>query len=119
MHVRPAPIGHSVFLITSANTAGMKPRHAAALALVGWYLMLQPLDSRGCPDHLVPISGWEIEEVYDTAAQCKQARDDDMETVRQHVNDPEIRKLPCTPLDKLSGPARECVAFDDPRLKEK
>jgi hypothetical protein len=33
MHVRPAPIGHSVFLITSANTAGMKPRHAAALAL--------------------------------------------------------------------------------------
>jgi len=97
----------------------MKVSQAAALALVGWYLMVQPLDSRGCPDHSVPISGWEIEGVYDTAAQCKQARDDDMETVRQHVNDPEIRKLPCTPLDKLSDPARECVAFDDPRLKKK
>ena len=45
--------------------AGMKPRHAAALALVGWYLMVPP------PDNLTaPISAWEVAASYDTGKHC-------------------------------------------------
>jgi hypothetical protein len=36
----------------------MKPRHAAALALVGWYLMVPPRQSDGWPDLAAPVSEW-------------------------------------------------------------
>jgi hypothetical protein len=36
----------------------MKPRHAAALALVGWYLMTPHLKNDQSADMKVPISHW-------------------------------------------------------------
>jgi hypothetical protein len=38
----------------------MKPRHAAALALVGWYLMTPPMYERHHIDADVPVSQWQI-----------------------------------------------------------
>lgn len=56
----------------------MKPRPVAALALVGWYLMVPPF--RTCsecsryfqPDPLnAPFDKWEIVDSFDTVAECK------------------------------------------------
>ncbi len=43
----------------------MKLPHAAALALVGWYLMLPPKQ-----DIQAPIAKWRIVGNYDSADQC-------------------------------------------------
>jgi hypothetical protein len=49
------------------NSLFVNPRHAAALALVGWYLMLPPV-SHGDFNENVPLSGWRIVQRFDTAA---------------------------------------------------
>lgn len=46
--------------------AGMKPRHAAALALVGWYLMAPPNKNED-----TPISAWIVRRTYDSADACQ------------------------------------------------
>jgi hypothetical protein len=71
--------------MTSMNT-----RHAAALALMGWYLMVPPVhqERSGEPLHLdsnAPISRWEVDELapsgYDTVAKC----DQDLDHLRDHA----------------------------------
>ncbi len=52
----------------------MKPRHTTALALVGWYLMMPPLDERGKVDKSAPVSQWTILQGFDTARNCEAAR---------------------------------------------
>jgi len=57
----------------------MKPRHAAALALVGWYLMRPPLTQTGPdtynlpPDTSAPLSKWTYQTVdhFDSEEECK------------------------------------------------
>jgi mono/diheme cytochrome c family protein len=51
----------------------MNLRHAAALALVGWYLMV-PLNNAGQVDPHAPLSSWHQWSAYDTAAQCEAAK---------------------------------------------
>ena len=52
----------------------MKPRHAAALALVGWYLMVPPpvIHSSVPVDTDAPLSKWGIFSAHDSAADCEQ-----------------------------------------------
>src|ERR1700730_14398252 len=52
----------------------MKPGHAAALALVGWYLMVPPpvLHSSVPVDSDAPLSKWRIFSIHDSAAECEQ-----------------------------------------------
>jgi|HubBroStandDraft_4_1064222.scaffolds.fasta_scaffold496349_2 hypothetical protein len=54
----------------------MKPRHAAALALVGWYLLLPPinLDSKAVLDIDAPFSKWEIYKAFDSAPTVRRAK---------------------------------------------
>ncbi len=59
----------------------MKLRHAAAFALVGWYLMIAPnRPSRvwgwwyQITDEARPLSDWEIVQSFDSAADCRQFR---------------------------------------------
>jgi hypothetical protein len=48
----------------------MNPRSAAALALVGWYLMISPADQ---PD--TPLTSWRIDESFDNAQDdCRNAQ---------------------------------------------
>jgi hypothetical protein len=76
----------------------MKLRHAAALALAGWYLMLLPNFGPGIATVTPPV--WAaIEHSYDTAKECERAR---------------AKAVP--PLAS-TGQAFYCVASDDPRLK--
>jgi len=77
-------------------------RHAAALVLVGWYLMAPP---RGYNGSQAILSGWAIERSYDTAQACEQAR---------ATMDAEFPPLPS---GKRAHYPDLCVASDDPRLK--
>ncbi len=55
----------------------MKPRHVAALALVGWYLMVPPSSCfRKGPNVDAPISGWHVKKSFETAIQCESDRFD-------------------------------------------
>jgi hypothetical protein len=93
----------------------VKLRHAAALALVGWYLMAAPpmLNKGGSsgPDLGAPLSKWTIEESFDTAKECE-AADEKLKT----------RFLDARP-QTLAGiewaQGISCIATDDPRLKGK
>ncbi len=89
-----------------------KPRHAAALALVGWYLMSPP--PKGST---VPLAKWTYIGSFDTAVQC--------ETRRGELADMYTNGKPA-PEGMTSQQAHDyvatevrCVASDDPRLKEK
>jgi len=90
----------------------MKPRHAAALALVGWYLMTPPLIG---PNYAIkedaPFSQWVIAQTFDTASDCEREK--------------AAQKAKILPSAGTRGALPycrdcflECIATDDPRLKE-
>ena len=93
----------------------MKHRHAAALALVAWFLMMPPPKPVG--DHFetnfnAPLTKWTEVRRFDLQAQC--------ETVREAY-----QRKPTGNLVIMLGAAEaqattkasQCVASDDPRLK--
>jgi len=96
----------------------MRFRHAAALALVGWYLMLPPPNPDNKNTILLgaDLSLWAVYESYDNAKECRRER----ETLKA--------RIPFTDTDEvlkrgsISDKMRwfgQCVATDDPRLKQK
>jgi hypothetical protein len=95
----------------------MNLRHAAALALVGWYLMVPPRAS----DHRTfifdaPLREWStIMGSYDSAKECANDR---TAQLNFWTNDA-AKGLPyrAATLDSLEHPV--CIASDDPRLKGK
>jgi hypothetical protein len=84
----------------------MKFRQAAAIALVGWYLMV-PL-----PHHPnAPLADWTHYDSYDSATECSEAQralytESKKVSSKAHVLENQIA-------------VSECIASDDPRLKEK
>ncbi len=82
----------------------MKLRHAAAFALVGWYLMQPPAhrgtDGKSVFEDARPLTMWRQIGAYDTAKECE-AQIDHMVTLPTDVGAEFVR----------------CVASDDPRLK--
>jgi hypothetical protein len=91
----------------------MKLRHAAALALVGWYLMVPPIENGQLNLH-APVSRWEIESSYDRADDCQRiiAR---FVQMYPHLKDEGsgFTKAKAWPMVNA-----KCIATDDPRLKE-
>jgi hypothetical protein len=95
----------------------MNLRHAAALTLVGWYLMSPPWKDSTHSEWLIhaPLSQWVVIDQFDTAAECKQ-------NWMFWFHGWLAEKPPKDPKDEeavyehLKG---QCVATDDPRLKEK
>ena len=119
----------------------MKPRHAAALALVGWYLMLPPVDiPKGRYVEEASIAAWRKLVEYDTFTKCENRRQDDLRSYLNHrneynIDDPKWLRSDAM-LDSKNGwpsgttrkidahmlqgyVSRRCIASDDPRLKEK
>jgi hypothetical protein len=90
----------------------VKLRHAAAFALVGWYLMLPPADySNWQVNPKAPLSEWVVNLTADSATECENRRE-----VFAQVN--------WTPTDTKKHEFfhalfqdSQCVATDDPRLK--
>jgi hypothetical protein len=108
----------------------MKLHHAAALALVGWYLMVPPPAYKdGKPlvgvNLDAPLSEWTISRAFDSAAACEAQRADDVTRLSRIM-------LKGAPPDAFASVAssktvkwavgyglatERCIATDDPRLK--
>jgi hypothetical protein len=95
--------------------------HAAAFALVGWYLMVPGEDVKN------PIAQLRVYRSYDTASECQAAMDAHRSVLNEHEQDhSRFKKL--TPEERVKEATKEaeweyefgfaqCVATDDPRLK--
>jgi hypothetical protein len=119
----------------------MKPRHAAALALVGWCLMLAPPRNppAGCQDKSsdrecrawlktpgpyfdagAPLSSWRKQGCVDTAAACEKGRvkvsKAESENLARDTSQPVFRSSNNAAQVER---AVQCIASDDPRLKGK
>jgi hypothetical protein len=101
----------------------MKLHYAAALALVGWYLLAPPVqegsDGSGktfyWANDKAPLPEWRQIGSYDAAQACDAAK-------WKHLAD--TARTTDTKSDYqsafvLSDSAAQCIATDDPRLKEK
>ena len=98
---------------TPRYTASMKTRPAAALALVGWYLMVPPANLSKTDAYKQPLNRWVIVRSFDTADDCEDFQDTFFESSREAET-----------LGTLSPAHRDymfatCVASDDPRIKGK
>jgi len=88
----------------------MKPRHAAALVLCGWYLIVPPFNKSG-PLAGTPLSLWtDHEGSYDTARECDQGKQALLDDLDKHQAFHDYRAAVIF---------ARCIASDDPRLKEK
>ncbi|MGO9060944.1 MAG: hypothetical protein ACLQU2_26710 [Candidatus Binataceae bacterium] len=65
----------------------MELQHAAALALVGWYLMLPPWIAQNRFDANAPLSKWQISGRFDTAQDCKFVREAAVDWYIDHPNE--------------------------------
>jgi hypothetical protein len=97
----------------------MKLCHAAALALVGWYLMVPPpvLHSSLPVDLGAPLSEWRLFSIHDSAAECEQGL-----VAFYKLAKTELVANPADERDRVQYYQLEnsqCVASDDPRLKAK
>jgi hypothetical protein len=99
----------------------MKRAHAiaAALALVGWYLMVPPLyqqtEGKWKLDLHAAINEWQLVDSYDSADACKQGLSDHLRVMRQGTFANPAEK-PDAIFQLQTG---QCIATDDPRLKDK
>jgi hypothetical protein len=96
----------------------MKLRHTAALALVGWYLMVPPYSEKPIPPtNLPPLSKWSVYRRYNAPDECRYAR--------SAIADGFLEDAPPDFLQRFGNNFKStfvrarCVATDDPRLKEK
>jgi hypothetical protein len=90
----------------------MKPCQAAALALVGWYMMMPPPDplDRLHANFDAPLSQWRISRAFDNAEDCNNFRDQWQDYAKR-------KNLSSRMQDAAAF--SQCVASDDPRLKGK
>jgi hypothetical protein len=90
----------------------MKLHHTAALALMGWYLILPPRDARKPegynPD--APLKQWYQARAFDSAKACEDARQEFIGY--SETGESADHKLMLDALE--SG---RCISTDDPRLK--
>ena len=104
----------------------LKSCHAAALAFVGWYLMMPP-DSAKVPhsvDSEAPLSRWIIVATYDTQDNCEKALADIQHKEQDPIELDKTGKLArFQKHDDARGKARAmnagCVESDDFRLRGK
>ena len=88
----------------------MNLRHAVALALVGWYLMMPPITSSNLH---APLLKCETIGRYDSADVCSHWERYEHDLARNY-----LARNPDHPIPMPIANA-QCVASDDPRLKEK
>jgi hypothetical protein len=93
----------------------MKPRHAAALALVGWYLMIPPITPDGTVHSDARLARWRIDGNFDSSASCEFMRDSLRRTtvLARRAQDPPME------VELAADHQAVCIASDHPRLKEK
>ncbi len=101
----------------------MKFRHAAALALVGWYLLMPPIVMEGEKakvDGSVPLSQWHHVRVYETQSACEEENAKLRAIAESHKNwiGPSGSVAAANDRYVLLTNQR-CIATNDQRLKSK
>ena len=96
----------------------MRTCRAAAFSLVAWYLMVPPSVPHSSPpvDLNAPLSKWRLFSIHDSAAECEQGL-----VAFYKVAKTELVANPADERDRIQFYQLEnsqCVASDDPRLKE-
>jgi hypothetical protein len=113
---------------SSGTTVRMDPRHAAALGLVGWYLMVPPVASDGEVDAYAPLSKWWKFQTDDSADECRTfllemrtppVTEAEWEGSRRAAL--ELKHTPTLNPEELQKRLLEslCIEENDPRLKGK
>jgi hypothetical protein len=91
----------------------MKLRHAAALALVGWYLLVPPWVAPNQFDATAPLAQWPQVKSFDSAAACEQHR---LGAFRHFSANKEKLDEAAAEYNARLYRAALCVETDDPRL---
>jgi hypothetical protein len=100
----------------------MKPRHAAALALVGWYLMMPPTpqDPSLLADPTPSLSVWFLKQSFDTAKECEHTRRAEDHEAEREMHDIAKARAIETEIERvqilMQSIFSQCIATDDPRL---
>lgn len=94
----------------------MKPRHAAALALVGWYLMFPPdrPDTHQIEDQ-APISQWQSLRSFESVQECMNAKASAVQ--RTEVSEEKMQTDVVRRMLHIKALEAQCIATNDPRLK--
>jgi len=105
----------------------MKSRHATALAIVLWYLMIPPIGADNKIDAHAPLSKWRRGVGFESEKDC----DNSLKDAIQNPMTPaeyqaavqatlKAKKRPLSQAEMTKRTAESlCVATDDPRLKAK
>jgi hypothetical protein len=99
----------------------MNSRHAAALALVGWFLMTAPVSEQGDLHQDAALSEWTKASHYDSESECDTRRkekiqdsEDEVELAPKSEADEDGKRD--ADRDLNAALVSQCVADDDPRL---
>jgi hypothetical protein len=96
----------------------MNLRHAAALALMGWYLMMPPIGADRSINDDASISQWRITNSYDKASECEENRNAYKRMTADQAKAYHLAlKESDTELVLMDMKMGVCIATDDPRLK--
>jgi hypothetical protein len=98
----------------------MKICHAAALALVGWYLMTPPINKhRGAfdVDPQAPLFQWIVNTPFDAASKCAEINSGIITKYQREMGKNPAGSLKWAVAKSLA--LSQCISTDDPRLKEK
>jgi hypothetical protein len=102
----------------------MKPLHAAALALVGWFLMV-PSDHPKLDDSVdwvskAPLTEWRIVQRFDASSSCERRRLEIVSDAEHAIRtDAAAQRAAAVLSDYAITNNAICVSRDDPRLKPK
>ena len=99
----------------------MKLRHAAAMSLLGWYLMIppdvpRPYDSSHWRSR-VPVAGWTTVDSFSSSGTCKVALEKTVRNARQkqQSDNPSVRVADHLKFVAIKNNAA-CIPTGDPRL---
>jgi len=90
----------------------MKLHHAAALALLGWYLLLPPITTAGRLDASARLAQWRVDGKFDSSAPCEHIRYAlrHVTVLARRAEDPPME------VEIAADHQAVCVPSDDPRL---
>jgi hypothetical protein len=99
----------------------MNSRHAAALALVGWFLMTAPVSEQGAIHQDAPLSEWTKASHFDSESDCdvwrkEKIRDSEDEVELAPKSEADEDGKQDADKDLNAALVSQCVADDDPRL---
>ena len=104
----------------------MKPRHAAGLALVGWYLLIPPAFSamgdhpRSFNDLSAPLNRWDLWPSFDLKTSCENEKEQLRTEAPLRLNfaheHPDQGRNGNMVAVSEAWQMAECIATDDPRV---